>query len=98
MAEQQRACHVYVLYSTRTRRFYIGTTDELAKRLQQHNEGVSRWTRGRGPWELVWSQAFPDRTAARRFERLLKRQKGATGFYSLTGLSPEGFGRGESNS
>ncbi len=90
--------YVYVLWSATTERFYIGVTEDVAKRVRQHNEGVSRWTRGRGPWEVVWSREFCGLGAAREFENLLKRQKGGSGFFALAGLAREEFGRGKSGS
>ena len=31
---------------------YIGLTSDVEVRLQQHNEGFSKWTKSRGPWSL----------------------------------------------
>ena len=62
-------------------RFYVGTTsDETARLERHHNRTVnpSRWTRYRGPWELVFSQEFADASAARRAERFVKRMKSRT--------------------
>ena len=89
---------VYILWSDHVRRFYIGVSEDVAKRLRQHNEGFPGWTRGRGPWRLVWTREFPDLTAGRRFENLLKRQKGARGFFRLTGLDVADFPREQAGS
>jgi len=67
-------------------------------RLRQHNEGISRWTAGRGPWQILWTRQFPALGPPRRFESLLKRPKGGRGFCGLTELSPERFCRGGSSS
>jgi len=37
--------------------FYIGLSEDIALRLEQHNSGISNWTRSRGPWSLVWASA-----------------------------------------
>jgi len=92
MQSNAKPYHVYVLWSHGARRFYIGLTEDLAERLRQHNEGISRWTAGKGPWQIVWTREFPALGPARRFENLLRRQEGGTGFYRLTGLSPGCFG------
>ena len=97
MSKRHKCC-VYVLYSDSAGRFYIGSSDDVSKRLRQHNEGLSRWTRGRGPWRLVWTRSVPNRTAAKKFENLLKRQKGGEGFFRLTGLSREDFSAGQQGS
>jgi putative endonuclease len=84
--------YCYVLWSESCEKFYIGITEDVQKRLKDHNDGISRWTRGRGPWELVWEQKCSDRGAARELENKLKRQKGGIGFHKITGLREEDFG------
>ena len=77
----------YVIYSTTHCQYYIGVTDDIARRVQDHNCGVSKWTKGKGPWQLEWSKEFLSLGDARRFENILKRQKGGAGFYQLTGIT-----------
>ena len=80
---------VYLLWSPAGRRFYIGVTDDVSRRLAQHNAGISTWTRRfAGSWQLLWSTSFPSLSEARCFERLLKRQKSGTGLWRLTGVEP----------
>ena len=76
---------VYVIENP-SGKFYIGLSENVAVRLDQHNSGVSRWTRDRGPWKLIWQSECMSLGDARKFENLLKRQKGGRGFYQLTGL------------
>ena len=76
---------VYVLRNPRGR-IYIGLSEDIARRVEQHNTGVSKWTKQRGPWELLWQQGPMTLGDARRLESLLKRQKGGDGFYRLTNL------------
>ena len=68
-------------------KYYIGLSDDVARRLTQHNTGVSAWTPSRGPWSLVWTSDHMSLSAARKLENLLKRQKGGHGFYKITGLA-----------
>jgi predicted GIY-YIG superfamily endonuclease len=77
---------VYVLRNPEGR-FYIGLSQDVSERLTQHNSGISTWTRGRGPWQIVWTGPMSSLTEARKLENLLKRQKGGAGFFRLTGLS-----------
>jgi putative endonuclease len=77
---------VYVLRNP-VGKFYIGLSEDPATRLIQHNQGVSHWTKNRGPWELVWQSESMDLSSARKLENLLKRQKGGRGFFQITGLS-----------
>ena len=76
---------VYVLQNA-VGRFYIGLSEDVIGRLKQHNLGESRWTKGRGPWTIVWQSEELSLTNARRLENRLKRQGRGKGFYSITGL------------
>ena len=79
------AYRVYVLQNLKDR-FYIGLAADVDHRLADHNAGTSRWTRGKGPWVLVWKSEELSLSDARRLENALKRQKGGSGFYKMTGL------------
>jgi len=76
---------VYALLSG-AGKFYIGFSENVILRVQQHNAGLTRSTRGRGPWKLVWQSDTLKLSDARRLEFDLKRQKGGNGFYQKTGL------------
>src|SRR6266542_2283712 len=76
---------VYVLQN-REGRFYIGLTDDVARRIEQHNAEQSRWTKGRGPWSIAWQSGMLSLSDARKLENRLKRQGRGKGFYSITGL------------
>jgi putative endonuclease len=68
---------VYILRSLKTDKFYVGSTNNLTRRLEEHNRGHSTYTRDTGPYELVFSQGYPSLTVARRIEQWLKAQKSA---------------------
>jgi len=76
---------VYVL-ENRDGRFYVGVTDDVVRRVGQHNSGQSQWTKGRGPWSVVWQSQELTLTEARKLENRLKRQGRGKGFYTITGL------------
>jgi putative endonuclease len=76
---------VYILQN-HAGKFYVGLSDDVARRLEQHNSGQSRWTKGRGPWVIVWESENLSLTNARNLENRLKRQGRGKGFYSITGL------------
>jgi putative endonuclease len=76
---------VYVLRNAEGRR-YIGLSEDVFTRLAQHNAGVSKWTRGRGPWTLEWTSGAMLLGDARRLEAKLKRQKGGEGLATLLAL------------
>jgi putative endonuclease len=77
---------VYVIQNP-AGKFYIGLSEDVDVRVQQHNDGVSKWTKGKGPWVLRWTSEAMSVGEARKLENLLKRQKGGQGFYNLTGLA-----------
>ena len=76
---------VYIIQN-RERKFYIGLSDDVVRRVEQHNTGQSHWTKGRGPWEIVWQSEELRLTDARKLENRLKRQGRGNGFYAITGL------------
>lgn len=53
---------------------YTGWTNDLEHRLAMHNSGRgAKYTRGRGPLELVYSEELPDKEAAMRRECAIKK-------------------------
>src|SRR5690348_16431458 len=78
---------VYVLQNL-DGKFYIGLSEDVVHRVAQHNSGVSKWTRSRGPWSLVWTSGMMKLTEARKLENQLKAHKGGNGFYRAAGLPP----------
>lgn len=68
--------YVYILRSEKDERFYTGFTTDLEKRVKEHQENKSTYTRGRGPWKLKWYGVFGDRLLAEKFERYLKSGSG----------------------
>ena len=73
---------VYVIQN-RVGQFYIGLSNDVDRRVQQHNSGISKWTRGKRPWTLIWQSDEMNLSSARKLELLLKRQKGGDGFYRM---------------
>jgi putative endonuclease len=67
---------VYVLRSKSNDKLYTGQTKNIEFRFLQHSAGLARYTRGRGPWELVYSEEFPTRSLAMAREKFLKSGQG----------------------
>ena len=67
--------YVYILQSVLNGRFYVGHSDEIGRRLREHNAGECRYTRRWRPWELVYSEEFQTRSEAMRREREIKKRK-----------------------
>jgi len=55
---------------------YTGITDNVSRRLAAHRSGKgAKYTRGRGPLELVYTEEVPDKPAALRRESAIKKLK-----------------------
>lgn len=68
---------VYFLRSGKNGDMYIGSTQNVEKRVMLHNSGRVRSTKAYGPWELLGQEEFGSRSEAFRREHFLKghRQK-----------------------
>lgn len=67
--------YVYILQSSKTNNYYVGSTNNIIDRLQKHNSGFVKSTRARGPWELRFCQEYDSLTNARRIEYKIKQLK-----------------------
>jgi len=76
---------VYVLENAAGKR-YIGLSEDVNHRLQDHNSGVSTWTAKHGPWVMIWNSRELSLLEAVRLERNMKRQKGGSGLRTLMNL------------
>jgi putative endonuclease len=78
--------YVYILQSIKNNKLYIGQTNNLNRRLEDHNAGCgSKYTRQNGPWVLVYSESHQDRISAVRRERFLKSTRGSQEKKQLAG-------------
>lgn len=69
---------VYILKSERTDKYYVGCTDDLVRRLKEHNGELpnpGRSTLAGRPWVLVFQAQFQSRAQAIAAERYIKRMK-----------------------
>ena len=66
---------VYIIYSEKLDRFYTGYTTDLAKRLQEHNSGISNFTAKASDWKLMYTETFQTREEAQFRERQIKNKK-----------------------
>jgi putative endonuclease len=66
----------YLLKSKKDGRMYTGITNNLRKRLWEHNNGVSIYTKGRDPFILIYYEACLLKEKARSRELYLKSGMG----------------------
>jgi putative endonuclease len=64
--------YVYVLKSLKDHSLYIGYTNDIDRRLLEHNSGQSVYTKSRCPWALVYYEAFSNLDDAKKREGSLK--------------------------
>lgn len=69
--------YVYILKSLQDGKMYIGYTEDLRRRLSEHNKGLSKSTKGRKPFELIYYEAYMSNSEAQTREMRLKRSAGA---------------------
>ncbi len=67
--------YVYIIYSEIIHKYYTGATDGLEWRLQRHNQGWGRYTKGGIPWKIVYTEKFKTKSEALKRERDIKRRK-----------------------
>ena len=68
--------YVYVLRSLINRRLYTGSTQDIERRLKEHNSGKTKYTSSTKPFELVYKETYNTRLEAVRREKFLKSGKG----------------------
>jgi putative endonuclease len=64
--------YVYLLHSKKDNQLYIGFTNDLKRRIQEHNSGLTKSTRFRRPFELIYYEAYKLEKDAKRREKNLK--------------------------
>lgn len=67
---------VYVLRSLKDGNFYTGFTENLDRRLAEHNDGVTKSTKDRKPFTLIYYEACRNRKDALHREKYLKTTYG----------------------
>ena len=65
--------YVYLLKSKKDNKFYIGSSSDILRRLNEHNSGKTKSIRHRIPFEVVGFKKFEDKNKARYFEYTVKR-------------------------
>ena len=68
--------YVYILRSLKNRRLYTGSTNDLKRRLGEHNRGQSKYTKYSGPFELIYKEECLTKSEAYKRELFFKTGKG----------------------
>jgi len=75
--------YTYILRNNTNKRFYIGTTKNLQRRIKQHNRSKRRSVAHFGKYELILYEKFDTLKEARRREKQIKSYKGGNAFKKL---------------
>ena len=67
--------YVYVLKSKKDNSIYIGCTNDLKRRFEEHNSGLSKATKNKTPFALVYYESYLSFSDARKREARLKKFK-----------------------
>ncbi|MDI6765364.1 MAG: GIY-YIG nuclease family protein [Bacteroidota bacterium] len=67
---------VYILKSLKDGKHYTGSTNDIKRRLKEHNSGKTKSTKSRCPFELIYTEEFEDGDDAKQREKYLKTGKG----------------------
>ena len=65
---------VYILYSDKRSRYYVGQTTDIVKRLKRHNSGFVKSTKSGFPWSLIQSIEVENRSEALKLELKIKKR------------------------
>ena len=68
--------YVYILKSLITPKTYVGMTDDLMRRLAEHNSFKHFYTKRHAPWQIVWREEYDTLKDARAREKYLKSAAG----------------------
>ncbi len=67
---------VYILYSKSANKTYVGYTNNLDRRLKEHNKGQNYFTKRNLPWEIKYTEEYNDVLSAKKREKYLKSASG----------------------
>jgi len=68
---------VYLLKSQKTGKLYFGHTDDLRKRIREHNDGLAHSTKPYRPWRIIYYEAYTSKEEACHREHNLKLRANA---------------------
>jgi len=68
---------VYILKSIKDpTRYYVGITQDLDRRISEHNGEVAGYAKRYAPWEVETCVSFRNKALAEKFEQYLKSGSG----------------------
>ena len=80
---------VYILYSEKINKYYIGFSSDVQDRLRKHNNASKGFTNTGRPWIIVYTESFDTKKDAEDREAQLKRWKNRTRLEALINSGSE---------
>jgi putative endonuclease len=74
---------VYVLYSPKLKKIYVGQTSNLDQRLNEHRRGYSKATSMTDDWEVIYTEECSTRSEAFKREKQLKSSRGRSFIWEI---------------
>jgi putative endonuclease len=65
---------VYIIFSIKTNKFYVGQTDNFENRLIRHNKGLVKSTKSGLPWKVIHTFSCSNRSEAMILETKIKNR------------------------
>jgi len=65
----------YILYSEKLKKYYVGSTPDIERRLSEHNRGKEKFTKTGIPWVLVYKEMYNNLAESRKRELEIKKRK-----------------------
>jgi len=67
--------YTYILQSNKNNKYYVGSCENINKRLMMHNKGLVKSTKNGIPWKVLFTEEFSDRSSAFKREKQIKSWK-----------------------
>ncbi|MHB1686583.1 MAG: GIY-YIG nuclease family protein [Ignavibacteriaceae bacterium] len=65
----------YILFSQTVNKYYIGSTNNILRRLDEHNSRQTSSTKAGVPWKIIFMKEFVLKSDAIKLEYKLKKMK-----------------------
>ena len=66
---------VYILFSKKLNKYYVGSSSDIDRRITEHNSGKSKFTSRGMPWRLMYTEVFLTLIEAKKRELQIKKRK-----------------------
>ena len=73
----------YILRGKSDGKHYIGSTSDISRLIIEHNKGCSKYTKNRGPFELIYKEEYETLSEAKKREYHLKSLKSRVAIENL---------------